>query len=293
MLGAVVPPGTSLGALRPDVQAGTGLGGIPVVAPATHDTGSAVAAVPTANTGRANWAYISSGTWSLVGVELPGADLSSETLARGLTNEGGVDGTYRLLKNVMGLWLLQGCRASFQRHGVDRGYDALMAEAESAEPFRSMIDPDHPRFLNPSDMTAEIAAACRETGQPVPESVGQFARCCLDSLAVKYRLVLGWLEEVTGVPIEVVHIVGGGSRNRLLNQLTADACGRPVLAGPAEATALGNVLIQARATGDLGSLADTRTVVRESFPLEEFLPKGFLPKGTFYFSGTGLPVPEK
>jgi rhamnulokinase len=269
VLGEVVPPGTNLGTLRPDVRAATGLGAIPVVAPATHDTGSAVAAVPTAHTGGANWAYISSGTWSLVGVVLAQANLSPATLARNLTNEGGVDGTYRLLKNVMGLWLVQRCRVAFG----ERDYDSLLAEAGAAEPLRSLIDPDDPRFLNPPDMPAAIAGFCRETGQPVPESVGQFVRCCLDSLAAKYRFVLGWLEEVTGTRIEVIHVVGGGSRNRLLNQLTADATGRPVLAGPIEATALGNVLIQARAVGELDNIADVRAVVRESFPLGRFDPR--------------------
>jgi len=228
-----------------------------------------VAAVPTAHTGQTNWAYISSGTWSLVGVELAEANMSPTTLARNLTNEGGVDGTYRLLKNVMGLWLVQRCRAALGRHN----YDTLMADAAAAEPLRSLVDPDHPRFLNPPDMPAEIVGFCRETGQPVPGTVGQLVRCCLDSLAMKYRLVVGRLEEVTGTRIEVIHVVGGGSRNRLLNQLTADATGRPVLAGPVEATALGNVLVQARAAGEIGPLADVRAVVRGSFPLEQFDPR--------------------
>jgi rhamnulokinase len=272
MLGEVVAPGTQLGRLRPDVRAGTGLSAIPVVAPATHDTGSAVAAVPTSHTGHTNWAYISSGTWSLVGVELSEANVSPTTLARNLTNEGGVDGTYRLLKNVMGLWLVQRCRLAFQTRGGDHDYETLMSAAESAEPLRSLIDPDDPRFLNPHDMLAEIAAFCGATGQVVPETVGQFVRCCLESLALKYQLVLGWLEEVTGTRIEVIHIVGGGSRNRLLNRLTASACGRPVCAGPVEATAIGNVLIQARTAGELNTLADGRAIVGESFPVERFDP---------------------
>jgi rhamnulokinase len=273
VLGDVVPPGTTLGTLRPDVRSATGLGALPVVAPATHDTGSAVAAVPTEHTGRANWAYVSSGTWSLVGVELPEANLSPTTLARNLTNEGGVDGTYRLLKNVMGLWLVQRCRAAFQKAGVDHDYNRLMDEAEAAPPLRSLIDPDDPRFLNPADMPAEIAAFCRDTGQLIPDTVGQFVRCCLESLALKYRLVLRWLEEVTGTRVEVIHVVGGGSRNRLLNQLTADACGRPVVAGPVEATALGNVLIQARAAGDVRDVRDVRAVVRESIAVQQFDPR--------------------
>jgi rhamnulokinase len=272
-LGEVVQPGTALGTLLPDVRRETGLGAIPVVAPATHDTASAVAAVPTAHTGRANWAYISSGTWSLVGVELSEANLSPLALARNLTNEGGIDGTYRLLKNVMGLWLVQRCRAAFQQRGLDHDYDALMNLAEAAEPVRSLIDPDDARFLNPPDMPVEIAAFCRESGQPVPDTPGRFVRCCLDSLALKYRTAVGWLEEVTGTRIEVIHVVGGGSRNRLLNQLTANASGRPVLAGPAEATALGNVLIQARTAGELGGLADLRRVVAASFEVARFDPQ--------------------
>ncbi|QEL14984.1 rhamnulokinase [Limnoglobus roseus] len=273
MLGDVVQPGTILGTLREDVRRETGLGTIPVVAPATHDTAAAVAAVPTAHTGKANWAYISSGTWSLVGVELPAANLSPLAFAGNLTNEGGVDGTYRLLKNVMGLWLVQRCREAFRRRGFDCDYDGLMLAAEAAEPLRSRIDPDDPRFLNPPDMPAEIAAYCRDTGQPVPDTAGRLVRCCLDSLALQYRRVVGVLEDVTGEPIEVIHIVGGGSRNRLLNQLTADATGRPVLAGPVEATALGNVLVQARVAGDLSSLADLRRVVRESFAVTAFDPR--------------------
>jgi rhamnulokinase len=273
MLGKVVYPGTQLGHLRPDVQAGTGLSAIQVVTPATHDTGSAVAAIPTAHTGTVNWAYISSGTWSLIGVELPTASISQTTLARNLTNEGGVDGTYRLLKNVMGLWLVQRCRVAFQERGHNHDYETLMGAAESAEPLRSLVDPDDLLFLNPADMTAAITTFCHETGQPGPETVGQFIRCCLESLALKYRVVMEWLEEVTGTRIEVIHVVGGGSRNRLLNQLTANACGRLVVAGPVEATAIGNVLIQARCAGEVCTLADGRAIVRESFQLEHIAPQ--------------------
>jgi rhamnulokinase len=269
LFGEVVLPGTRLGELRPDVRADTGLGAIPVVAPATHDTSSAVAAVPTAHTGRANWAYISSGTWSLVGVEVPAPVLTEQAFRAGLTNEGGIDGTFRLLKNVMGLWLVQRCRATF---GADADYEALTRQAGEAAPLRSLIDPDDPRFLNPSDMPTAIAAFCRETGQPIPETPGQFVRCCLESLALKYRAVLRDLAAVTGVPVEVVHVVGGGSRNRLLNQFTADATGLPVVAGPVEATALGSVLVQARAAGELATLADLRAVVRDSVEPEQFSP---------------------
>lgn len=271
LFGEVVPPGTRLGELRPDVRADTGLGAIPVIAPATHDTASAVAAVPTAYTGQANWAYISSGTWSLVGVEVPNPVLTEQAFRGGLTNEGGVDGTFRLLKNVMGLWLVQRCRAAF---GGCEDYDSLTRQAEAAPPLRSLIDPDDPRFLNPPDMPTAVAGFCRQTGQPVPDTPGQFVRCCLESLALKYRAVFHNLAAVTGVPIEVVHVAGGGSRNRLLNQFTADATGLPVVAGPVEATALGNVLVQARAAGEVRSLVDLRAVVRASVAPERFVPTG-------------------
>jgi rhamnulokinase len=172
----------------------------------------------------------------------------------------------------MGLWLVQRCREALRRAGEDLDHDTLLRHAAEAEPFRSLIDPDDARFLNPPDMPAAIGEFCRVTAQPAPRTPGEFVRCCLESLALKYRLVVGWLEEVTGTPVRVVHVVGGGSRNRLLNQFTADATGRPVLAGPVEATALGNVLVQARAAGEVGSLADIRAVVRASTEVESFEP---------------------
>lgn len=273
MLPQVVNPGTSLGALRGHVADFTGLGKLNVVAPATHDTGAAIAAIPTTHTGRADWAYISSGTWSLMGVEVQNAILSQQALVRNVTNEGGVDGTYRLLKNIMGLWLVQRCKVAFAQRGNDRDYAELTRLAAEAPAFRSLIDPDRSEFLGPPDMVEAISAECRRTGQPVPESEGQFIRCALESLALKYRMVLGWLEELTAVPIKVIHIVGGGTQNQLLNQFTADACGRPVIAGPIEATALGNVLLQARTAGDLSSLADIRDVVRRSETLGEYAPE--------------------
>jgi rhamnulokinase len=273
MLPELIQPGTSLGTLRKDIADSCSLGRIKVVAPATHDTASAVVAIPTLQTGRADWAYISSGTWSLMGVEVQDAILSEQALKRNVTNEGGVDGTWRLLKNIMGLWLVQRCRLSFQQAGKDLDYATLAQMSAAAEPFRSLVNPDRSEFLNPADMTKAIAAECRRTGQPVPESEGQFVRCALESLALKYRMVLGWLEELTGVPVTVIHIVGGGSKNELLNQFTADACGRPVFAGPVEATALGNVLIQARTAGELASLSEIRQVVRNSEAIVEYQPK--------------------
>ncbi|MEZ6058719.1 MAG: FGGY-family carbohydrate kinase, partial [Planctomycetaceae bacterium] len=258
--------------LRDEVAQRTGLGKLAVVAPPTHDTAAAVVAVPTDKTGSASWAYISSGTWSLIGVEVQEAILSDAALALNVTNEGGIDGTYRLLKNVMGLWLVQESRRSFERVGRVYDYDELTALAEAAEPFRSLVAPNDDRFLSPDDMAAEIRDWCAQTNQPVPETDGQCIRCALESLALKYRQVLEGIESLTGEKIEVIHVVGGGSRNDLLNQFTASACGRPVIAGPTEATALGNVLVQARTAGDIGTLAEIREVVRASSDLRRFEP---------------------
>jgi rhamnulokinase len=275
MLPEVVQPGTRLGRLLPAVCERTGLHpGVEVIAPATHDTGSAVAGVPGAATeGRGRLAYISSGTWSLLGVELHEPDLSPRAFELNLTNEGGVDGTYRLLKNIMGLWLVQECRRSFAKRGSASDYAALVQAAESAPAFRSLIDPDDEGFLSPPDMPEAIVQFCRDTGQPVPGTEGEFIRCVLESLAIRYATVLNWLKEMTGSFISAVNIVGGGSRNRLLNLFTANACLRPVLAGPVEATVLGNVLVQARACGELDSLADIRRVARESSDVEEIRPE--------------------
>lgn len=269
----IVSPGTNLGILRDEVAQRTGLARVSIVAPATHDTGAAVAAVPTANTGKANWAYISSGTWSLIGVEVQQAVLTEKALALNVTNEGGVDGTYRLLKNVMGLWLVQECRRSFERRGNALDYSTLTKLASDAAPFRSLVDPNDSTFLSPGDMATALQDYCRSRRQPVPESEGQLIRCALESLALKYRQVLRGIESLTGEKVEVLHVVGGGSKNDLLNQFTADACGIPVIAGPTEGTALGNVLLQARAAGEIGTLADLRTVVRESSELKTFEPK--------------------
>jgi rhamnulokinase len=270
----VVPPGTFLGRLRESVCAQTGLGSVRVVAPAAHDTASAVAAIPTAGTGRANWAYISSGTWSVMGVETPNALLSERVLELNLTNEGGIDGAFGLLKNITGLWLVQQCKKAFEARGRSLDYGELARLAEEAKGAVAIIDPDDPRLANPPDMPAAIQACCRETGQPVPGSEGELARCALESLAAKYGRVLGDLEEVGGNRIEVIHVVGGGSRNRLLNQLTANRCQRRVVAGPVETTVLGNLLAQVRAAGELKSLSEMREVVRAGGGLEVFEPGG-------------------
>ena len=264
ILPELVRPGTRLGALRPGVAERTGLRKVNVVAPPAHDTASAVAGVPTAHTGTANWAYLSSGTWSLMGVEVKKASLSARTQELNLTNEGGLDGTYRLLKNIMGLWLVQQCKRSFDAAGRKYEYAQLAQMASKAPALRSIVNPDDVRFLNPPDMPKAIQDFCRGTRQPVPKTDGELVRCAYESLALKYRQTLGWLEELTGNRIETIHIVGGGSKNTLLNQFAADACRRPVITGPVEATALGNLLVQVRASGELASLAEMREVVRKS-----------------------------
>jgi rhamnulokinase len=269
----VVPPGTQLGKLRDGLAARTGLKRIEVVAPATHDTGSAVAAVPTQSTGTPNWAYISSGTWSLMGVEVQQAVLSERALELNVTNEGGIDRTYRLLKNIMGLWLVQECKRSFERRGKSYDYAELARLAGQARPLRSLVNPDDRAFLKPDDMATAMQKWCGDFGEPIPQDEGALIRCALESLAFRYRMVLEWLEELTGTRIEVLHIVGGGCQNESLNQLTADACGRPVITGPVEATVLGNVLIQARTRGELKSLAELRQVVRESSALKTYEPR--------------------
>jgi rhamnulokinase len=265
----VVPPGTVLGGLLPSVGDETGLGTVPVVAPACHDTGSAVAAVPASE---ADYAYVSSGTWSLVGVEVQEPVITAESLANNFTNEGGAGGTFRLLKNVQALWLLQECRRAWAEQGQDLSYDELVRMAEAAPPFVALVDPDDQSFLSPPDMPAAIEAFCTRTGQPPPRDKGATVRCVLQSLALKYRWVLERIEEMQRRPVSVVHVVGGGCRNRLLCQFTADATGRPVLAGPVEATAAGNVIVQAMALGYLSSLEEGRALVRRSFEVTSYEP---------------------
>jgi len=260
----VVMPGTKLGAFRPSVAGPAGLGRVQVIAPPEHDTASAVAGAPTFRTGAPDWAYISSGTWSIMGVEAQNASLSARTLELGLTNEGGIDGTYRLSRNIVGLWLVQQCKRAFEARSQKYSYAELARLAVKAPALRSLVDPDDPRFFNPPDMPQAIQAFCRETKQPVPKTTGELVRCAYESLALKYREMLGGLEEITGNRIEVIHVVGGGSQSKMLNQFTANACERPVIAGPVEATAMGNLLVQVRASGELGSLAEMREVVRHS-----------------------------
>ena len=267
----VVPPCTVLGTLTAELQRETGLGAVQVVAGCVHDTGAAVAAVP-AERGE-DWAYISSGTWSLVGVELPRPLINEEARRANFTNETGVGGTSRFLRNASGMWLLQECRRAWRADGREYSYAEIANLAEEAPAFRSFVNPDDPVFLRPEHMPTAIAEFCRKTGQPVPETPGQFARCIVESLGLLYDSVLELLERVTGRAIRVVHIVGGGSQNALLNQITADATRREVRSGPVEATAVGNVLLQALSLGELKTLEELRAVVRESFAIETFTPR--------------------
>lgn len=268
----IIPAGTRLGALRPDIAREAGCGALSVIAPGTHDTASAVVAVPADSAEGGSWAYISSGTWSLVGVETNTPLITPQTLAADFTNEGGVCGTVRVLKNVMGLWLVQECRRAWMRQGHDHGYAHLTALAHDAPAFGPLIEPDDGRFLVPDDMPAAIRAFCLATGQTSPDTEGAFVRCCLESLALKYRWVLERLEEVRGEPVDTIHIVGGGSQNKLLCQLTANATQKRVVAGPVEATAIGNILMQAAGTGHISGLAQARAIVRRSFPLDTYTP---------------------
>ena len=265
LFGAVVAPGTVLGPLRPAL----GLPGTQVIAPASHDTGSAVAAVPFQGEGQI---YLSSGTWSLMGVELAQPVITAQALADNFTNEGGVGG-FRLLKNIMGLWLVQECRRAWASEGRHHSYAELTALAEQAPPFTALIDASDARWLAPGDMPARVRAGCLETGQPAPESKGAVVRCLLESLALEYRWVAERLEALTGRTYDTIHLIGGGAHNTLLNQFAADATGRQVVAGPVEATALGNVLVQAIAGGHLASVAEGRALVGVSFPLEVYAPR--------------------
>ncbi|MBI3839501.1 MAG: rhamnulokinase [Planctomycetia bacterium] len=275
ILGEIVEPGTTLGKLRSDVAADTSLTGVSVVLPGTHDTASAVMAVPAEGSAaeRPNWCYISSGTWSLMGTEVPRPVINDKCLSLNFTNEGGVGCTTRLLKNIAGLWLVQECRRAWNEAGANHTWDGLNLLAAAARPLVSLVDPDDPSFLAPANMPEAIRAYCRRTGQTVPSSQGAVIRCALESLAMRYRLVLGWLEQLLGGRIETIHIVGGGTQNRQLCQATADACQRTVLAGPIEATAIGNVLVQAIAAGDIGSISQAREVVRRSFTVDRYEPQ--------------------
>jgi rhamnulokinase len=266
IFGEVVPPGTELGSLPPELAPGR----VRLIAPGTHDTASAVAGVPFEPGARA--AYICSGTWSLVGLEVMRPVINEATLNANLTNEGGVGGTFRLLKNVMGLWLLQECKRAWAGKDVDIAYDDLLRLAGEAQPFEAMIDPDDERLLRPGDMPARIESLAAASGMSLNPQPGSVARCILESLALKYRWTVELLEQVTGSSIDTVHVVGGGANNRLLCQMTADASGRRVVAGPVEATAIGNLMEQAIALGLVTSLTQARQLVKRSIAVEIYEP---------------------
>ena len=267
----LVQPGTVIGSLLEAVADEVGLSGeVPVIATGSHDTASAVAAIPDLDD---KSAFISSGTWSLMGVEVAEPLLSEQARALDVTNEGGVGGTIRLLKNVAGLWLLQESRRQWRSEGREYSWEELLNLAMQAEPFRAFINPGAETFLSPGDMPAAIRAYCRRTEQPEPEGDGAVVRCCLESLALKYRSVLDGLEKLLGHRLERVHIVGGGSQNDLLNQFTADACAREVVAGPVEATALGNLMMQAVASGAIADVAAGRHVVAASAQRQHYAPE--------------------
>jgi rhamnulokinase len=267
----IVPSGTVLGPLRADLARETGLAALPVIASCSHDTGAAVAAVPATGTG---WAYLSSGTWSLIGVETPQPIINELCRELNFTNEIGYGSSVRLLKNIVGLWIVQECRRAWAAAGQDHDYAALTQMAADAAPFAALINPADPRFVAPDGMPDRIAAFCRETGQAAPATPGAVIRCVLESLALLYRRTIEQVQQLTGAKIDRLHVGGGGSKNALLNQFTADALQMLVFAGPVEATAAGNVLVQAIALGHLPSLDAARSVVRNSSELRLFDPRG-------------------
>ena len=274
MLGPLIEPGTVIGSMRPEVAEATGLAGsqsrqIKVVAPGAHDTAAAVAAVPVAST-QENWAYLSSGTWSLLGAELTDPVVTSESCEAPFTNERGVNETIRFLKNIGGLWLVQELRRELEEKGESISFAELAEQARNADPFRTMVNPNDPRFATPGDMANKIRSFAEETNQPVPETIGDLVRCCLESLALSYRDTVDLLESNLDRKIEVLHVVGGGTNNTLLNELTAAAMNRPVICGPVEATAIGNLLIQAMGCGEISSISQLRKTVANSFELTHF-----------------------
>lgn len=271
IFGEIVPAGTVLGPMRADVREEIRCGDVPVIAPATHDTGSAVAAIPAA--GDKPWAFLSSGTWSLMGMEVPAPIVDENSLKYNFTNEGGVGGTFRFLKNIMGLWLVQECRRTWERAGQIYSYAQLTDLAAAAKPFAAIVDPDDPSFLAPGDMPSRIQAYLRKTQQSELTQPGAIVRACLEGLALVYRQTLERIETCTGRKAEILHIVGGGTQNRLLCQWAADATGLTVVAGPVEATAAGNIVVQAVATGVLPDLRAARSLIRRSFEVVVYEPK--------------------
>lgn len=265
--GRMVNPATEIGVLTKEVQQLTGLGAIPVIAVAGHDTGSAVAAVPAKDE---KFAYLSSGTWSLMGIETRNAIINDLSYERNFTNEGGIDGTTRFLKNICGMWLYERCRKEWT--DAPKSHTELIAAAMEQPAFQSIINPDDPMFANPASMVEAIKDYCRQTGQHVPEGYAEICRCIFESLALRYRQVFNYLREMASFPIEVLHIIGGGSLNAYLNQFTANSLGIEVLAGPQEGTAIGNIMLQAKAPGDVGDIWDMRRIIAASIELKRFEP---------------------
>jgi sugar (pentulose or hexulose) kinase len=270
ILSTLVEPGVVIGSLTPEIQQDINISPIDVITVGEHDTASAVAAIPLRGQ---NCAYISSGTWSLLGIESSQPIISDQSFKYGFTNEGGVNKDYRFLKNTMGLWLLQRCRKKWSQQGNNFEYAELVQMADQAEPFYSVIDPDDASFLNPVDMPEAISKFCADTGQSIPKNPAQFTRIILESLAFKYRYVIDKINEMSENPINELHIVGGGSQNKLLNQITANVIGIPVYCGPVEATAIGNILMQFVAKGVIDNLSEGRLLVGKSIEQSEFLPQ--------------------
>jgi len=269
LFGQMVQPGTCIGTLSQEVQRMTGLGAVPVIAVAGHDTASAVAAVPARNE---RFAYLSSGTWSLMGIETKEAVINDRSYELNFTNEGGVDGTTRFLKNICGMWLYERCRKEWPEEVQRMSHPELQGSAMTVEPFRSIINPDDPVFANPASMIGAIRQYCQDTQQAVPQTPAEICRCIFESLALRYRQVFGWLREFSDDDLDVLHIIGGGSLNKFLNQFTADALGVKVLAGPQECTALGNIMLQAKASGDVGDIWQMRRMIADSVEMESFMP---------------------
>ena len=269
LFGRMVMPGTRIGTLTEEVQKMTGLGPVPVIAVAGHDTASAVAAVPAKDE---HFAYLSSGTWSLMGIETKEPIINNVSYERNFTNEGGVEGTTRFLKNICGMWLLERCRKEWG-DDAPADYGVLLSEAMKVPAFQSLINPDNPVFANPADMQGAIKEYCRATGQHVPEGYAEICRCIFESLALRYRQVAGYLKEMASFPIDTLHIIGGGSLNEYLNQFTANATGLTVLAGPQECTALGNIMLQAKAAGAVGGIFDMRRIIAESVTMKRYDPQ--------------------